>query len=75
MFVLPEGTLFRAAPNQEGEIFDPVTNSWSFVDNMNYGWRSFPGAVLMPDLTTVFITGGSVTATSESIDLSDGSPQ
>lgn len=75
MFVLPDGTVFRAAPNQEGEIFDPATNTWSFVDNMNYGWRSFPGAVLMPDLTTVFITGGSVTATSESIDLSAGNPQ
>jgi hypothetical protein len=75
MFVLPDGTVFRAAPNQEGEIFDPVTNTWSFVDNMNYGWRSFPGAVLMPDLTTVFITGGSVTGSSEAIDLSAGSPQ
>ncbi len=82
MFVMPDGSVFRAGPNQEGVLFHPDSNSWSFVDNMNGGWRSFAGAVLLPEPDTtkaperVFVAGGwGPLDSTEIIDLSDATPQ
>jgi hypothetical protein len=78
MSLLPSGKVFRSEPNQDGELFDPQTNTWSYVDDLNYGWRTYAGSVLLPGLEKVLVSGGygsSATATAEVIDMSSATPQ
>ncbi len=79
MFLLPDGTVFRAGPNQEGMLFQPATNRWSFVDDMRGGWRVAGAAVLLSDggrPRRVLTSGGEgPKASAEIIDLAAPSPQ
>jgi hypothetical protein len=82
MTLLPSGKVFQSEPNQSGHLFDPATNKWTFVDDMNYGWRNYGGTVLLPGLNEVLTCGGSkygingsANNTAEIIDLSKPSPQ
>jgi hypothetical protein len=79
MVLTTDGRVFRAGPQQDTWFFDPATNSWSFVDNMRYGYRAFGGEVLLPGLQRVLVSGGysstRATKTAEIIDLSDPQPR
>jgi len=83
MILLPSGTLFYAAPRQDSQMYNPTTQSWSFVANMNFGPRYRSGSVLLPHSQQVMITGGesdpsgggsNPTNTTEIIDFSQASP-
>ncbi len=83
---LPTGGLFYSAPrikNLLGELYNPKTQSWSSVSNLNFGPRGHAGTMLLPKSKKVMIVGGgaatngngSPTATTEIIDFSQASPQ
>ncbi|MDQ3889014.1 MAG: DUF1929 domain-containing protein [Actinomycetota bacterium] len=80
MHLLPSGKL--ANTNAKGTtFFDPATNSWSFVANMNFGGRGQSDmSVLLPGLSKVLEAGGTnstsgVTNTAEIIDFSQAKPR
>jgi hypothetical protein len=83
MTLLPDGNVFRSEPDLAGELFDPSTQTWSHVDDMNYGTRKYASTVLLPGLTRVLASGGRrafggvdlATETVEVIDLADDAPQ
>jgi hypothetical protein len=83
LFLLPNGTVVDAGPNQTTRVFNPATKTWSTVGNMNYGYRDHEAAVLLPGLQKVLISGGSpthnsqgttFTNTAEVIDFSSPTP-
>lgn len=83
ILLLPNGNLFYAAPRQDSQMYNPTTQSWSFVANMNYGPRYRSGSLLLPKTKKVFIAGGesipsgggsNPTATTEIIDFSQSTP-
>ncbi len=81
--LLPNGNVFVSGPGSATYTFNPSNQTWTFVDNTNYGGtRTYGSAVMLP-LTPangydpkVFILGGSFTptATTELIDLGASSP-
>lgn len=83
MTLLASGNVFYSAPRPGGEAFDPSTNSWSSVANMNFGFRYHAGVALLPNSQKVMIVGGAAvdtkggadpTATTEVIDFSAPDP-
>jgi hypothetical protein len=72
-----------SAPSLKSFIFDPVANTWKAGATMQFGQRYYAPHVLLPDLKTLFVTGGSplsqngtgtTTKTAETIDLSQKVP-
>lgn len=83
LFLLPNGTVVDAGPNQTTRLFNPSTQTWSTVGLMNYGYRDHEASVLLPGLEKVLISGGSpthnsqgttFTNTAEVIDFSSPTP-
>jgi hypothetical protein len=83
---LPSGALFYSAPrisNLGGELYNPKTQAWSFVSNLNWGPRGHAATVLLPKSKAVMIVGGgsatngngAPTATTEIIDFSQPNPE
>jgi hypothetical protein len=81
--ILPSGNLFWAAPrlSQLGSnMYNPTTQAWSFVANLNFGPREHAATIMLPKSQKVMIVGGSSTkaggptATTEVIDFSQPSP-
>ena len=82
--LLPNGNIFKSAPRQMTTLFNPTTNTWKDIGNMNYGSRFYAGAVLLPNSYKVMVVGGTPTnadnggtvgtATTETIDLSVAKP-
>ena len=75
--LLPSGSVFMAGPEQSTQLFDPATDAWTGVGNLNVANRRAGNAVLLPGLTKVLSFGGSpngVTATAEVIDFADPNP-
>jgi len=81
--VLPNGDIFWAAPRltQLGSnLYNPTTQTWSFVGNLNFGPREHAADILLPKSQKVMIVGGSSTkaggptATTEIIDFSQPNP-
>ncbi|MDQ6824989.1 MAG: DUF1929 domain-containing protein [Candidatus Eremiobacteraeota bacterium] len=80
MFVLPNGSIFRAGDDVDTEIFDPVSATWTFVGNFNIGPRFSGAAELLPGLTRVLAIGGApdgvnATNTVEMIDFGSRNPR
>ncbi len=84
--LIPNGSLFYSAPrinNLGGELYNPKTQAWSFVSNLNFGPRGHAATVLLPNSSKVMIVGGgsatngngAPTATTEIIDFSQTNPQ
>lgn len=78
--LLPSGKIFMAGQNQETDLLDLNTNTWSFVGDFNYGKRLYGNAFLLPGLEKVITIGGGTgpgfdaTATTEIIDFSEPTP-
>ncbi|HLW87387.1 MAG TPA: galactose oxidase-like domain-containing protein [Terriglobales bacterium] len=81
--ILPSGNVFWAAPrlSQLGSnMYNPGTQTWSFVGNLNFGPREHAADIMLPKSQKVMIVGGSSTkaggptATTEIIDFSQPSP-
>lgn len=81
MEVLPDGRVFKAGAEKMSRMFDPATNMWSDVAEMNVGPRAEGGVVLLPGLHRVLTAGGVPgfggvgTRTAEEIDLSQPEPR
>ena len=77
MHLLPSGNLFWAGEPARTKLFDLSSKTWSFVSSMEHGDRYAGASVLLPGLRRVLAIGGGnpVTATTELIDVSDGSPR
>ncbi|HEV2426050.1 MAG TPA: galactose oxidase-like domain-containing protein [Terriglobia bacterium] len=83
MDLLPNGQIFMSAPYQTSYTFNPATNAWTKIGNMQYGDRYYAGHLLLPNSYTVMLVDGTptnanggtgYTATTESIDLSAAKP-
>lgn len=83
MVQLPSGNVLLAAPDATSYMFDPSTNTWTYVATNNYGSRFFAPHVLLPGLETVLVAGGTssegppggpATNTAEVIDFSASVP-
>jgi hypothetical protein len=80
MLLMPDGKIFHAGESPITELFDPVTNTWSFVAETNYTKRYEGTAVILPPgHERIMIVGGgnksgTPTETAEIIDLSEPSP-
>ncbi len=83
LFLLPSGKMMEAGPWKTTSLYDPATQSWSTIGNMNLGDRYHAAAVLLPNLEQVLIAGGTpvnvegsstASATTELIDLSQTTP-
>ncbi len=84
MTLLPSGKVLMSSPSPHTYQFDPATNAWSSVGNINFGYRYFAPHVLLPGLEQVMVAGGTAnrlngggtaTNTVEMIDMSGASPQ
>jgi hypothetical protein len=85
MSLLPSGKVFMSSPSLHTYQFDPSTNLWSSVGNLNFGYRYFAPHVLLPGtLEQVMVAGGTAnhlngggaaTSTVEVIDMSVANPQ
>jgi len=78
--LLPSGKVFLSGPQKGTQLFNPATNTWSWVGNMQFGGRSNGNSVLLPGLNRVLALGGNnatagVTSTAEIIDLSASRPK
>jgi hypothetical protein len=80
---LPSGNVFVSSPNVQSYQFNPTTNAWSYVANVNFGFRYFAAHVLLPGQEKVMVAGGSLTHdngggaatnTAEIIDMSATTP-
>ena len=58
MVLLPSGQVFMGGMYNETQMFNPATNTWSAVANMNYGVRIYGAQVLLPGLQQVLEAGG-----------------
>jgi Galactose oxidase-like, Early set domain/Glyoxal oxidase N-terminus/Kelch motif len=80
MILLPNGKMFYAGPAKGTQLFNPATNSWSWVGNTKFNAaRNEGNAVLLPGLNKVLIAGGrngttGATNTAEVIDFSQAKP-
>ena len=85
MTLLPSGKVFLSAPAANTYLFDPPTNTWTFVATSNFGFRYFAPHVLLPGqgMQKIMVAGGSLThdnggadatATAEIIDMSAANP-
>jgi hypothetical protein len=83
MVVLGNGNVFYPAPRPNSTQFNPKTNTWSAVANMNFGTRDHAAAVLEPGGLQVMIVGGaandiggggSPTNTTETINFNSPTP-
>lgn len=85
MDLLPSGNVFKSAPAEQAGLFNPTTNTWAKLAKMNFGDRYYTGHVLIPGTSKVMVVGGTptnangggttATNTTETIDLSQGSPK
>ena len=84
MSLLPSGKVLMSSPSPHSYLFDPSTNLWSSVGNLNFGYRYFAPHVLLPGLEQVMVAGGSLshlnggdaaTNTVEMVDMSVANPQ
>jgi len=80
LLLLPSGKVFLAGPDRGTQLFNPATNTWSWVGNMEYGSRDQGNAVLLPGLNKVLVVGGTnnsstKTNTAEVIDFSQAKPK
>jgi hypothetical protein len=80
MVVLSDGTIFMAGYGPDTHTFNPATNTWKLIGNLNFGSRVEGGVVMLPDGQRVLTAGGGLTfqgeatATAEIIDFSRASP-
>jgi Domain of unknown function (DUF1929)/Bacterial Ig-like domain (group 2)/Glyoxal oxidase N-terminus/Kelch motif len=83
MTVLDSGKVFYAAPRQDSQMYNPATQSWTFVSNMNLGKRYHAAVALLSGSQKVMVVGGAgsmatngadPTNTTEVIDFSAASP-
>ncbi len=84
MDLLPSGDVFKSAPAQQSDLFNPATNTWTHMAKLNFGNRYYAGHVLIPGTSQIMVVGGTptnadgggdgATCTSETIDLSQASP-
>jgi hypothetical protein len=84
MDVLPSGNVFKSAPAQQADLFNPATNVWAHMAKLNFGNRYYTGHVLIPGTSKIMVVGGTptnadgggdgATATTETIDLSQPAP-
>jgi hypothetical protein len=83
MFLLPSGLIFAAGQTSATWLFDQTNQVWTSTGSMVYGERHGEGAILLPNLTQVMVTGGQQiihlvkqlpTNTTEMIDLSEPNP-
>jgi hypothetical protein len=56
--LLPTGNVFLSSPAAKTYQFNPTTNEWSFVADVNYGYRYFAPHVLLPG-GDIMVAGGS----------------
>ena len=82
MHVLPTGEIFYSGQNSATEMYNPVSQTWSFVSNTKFGQRLEGASVLLPGLEKVLAAGGThtqnaggATNTAETIDLSQTTPK
>ncbi len=77
--LLPSGNVFLSSPAVESYQFNPITNKWSYVAAVNFGYRYFAPHVLLPGQEKIMVAGGSpsksnggstATNTAEIIDMS-----
>lgn len=79
MTLLPNGKILNSEPNKGTSLFNPATNSWSWVGNTQLNnARTEGNAVQLPNLNQVLIAGGKngtgTTNTAEIIDFSKAKP-
>ncbi len=78
MVVLPSGKVFNAGVQPNTYMFDPASDTWSFVATMNALYRAGEGVVLLPGLQKVLAVGGQASdggeRSAEIIDLSKPKP-
>jgi hypothetical protein len=81
--LLPSGSVFLSSPAEKTYQFNPTTNQWSFVADVNFGYRYFAPHVLLPGQEKILVAGGSssklngggtATNTAEIIDMSQAKP-
>lgn len=80
MLLLSSGAVFYAGPGRDTARFHPQTQTWSPTEWMNYPYRMYGPAVLVPDEPdTVMVMGGAnygpSTRSTEIIHLQDSNPQ
>ncbi len=80
--LLPTGKVFLSSPAEKTYQFNPTTNEWSFVSDVNFGYRYFAPHVLLPN-GNIMVAGGSpsklnggstATNTAEIINMSSPKP-
>ena len=80
--LLPTGNVFLSSPAEDSYQFNPITNKWSFVAKVNFGYRYFAPHVLLPN-GDIMVAGGSpsklnggstATNTAEIINMSAAKP-
>ena len=83
MTLQPNGNVFYAAPRQDSWMYNTAAQTWAFVANMNTYPRAHANSVILPDSQKVMVAGGAETigdgggtptATTEVIDLSQTAP-
>jgi hypothetical protein len=81
--LMTNGKVFLSAPSPTSYMFDPVSNTWKKGPKTIFGKRYYAPHVLLPDLKTLLVSGGSpvslngtgtVTDTVETVDLSQQVP-
>jgi hypothetical protein len=81
--LMPSGNVFLSSPAAQTYQFNPTTNEWSFVADVNFGYRYFAPHVMLPGQEKILVAGGSpsklnggssATATAEVIDMSQAKP-
>ncbi len=82
MHILPSGLIFNSAQRSDSQMYDPVTQTWSFVSNSIFGKRQEGTSVLLPGLERVLAAGGThtqnaggATNTAEIIDFTQAKPE
>jgi hypothetical protein len=82
MHVLPSGEIFNSGQAAKSQMYNPVTQTWSFVSTSNFGERAEGASVLLPGLETVLAAGGThtqnaggATKTAEIINLNNTNPK
>jgi hypothetical protein len=82
MHILPTGEIFNSAQRSATQMYNPATQTWSFVSNSNFGTRQEGSSVLLPGLEKVLSAGGThtqnaggATNTAEIIDFTQSNPQ
>jgi Domain of unknown function (DUF1929)/Glyoxal oxidase N-terminus len=80
--LLSTGNVFLSSPAEKTYQFNPTTNAWSFVADVNFGYRYFAPHVLLPG-GDIMVAGGSpskldggstATNTAEIINMSASKP-